>query len=164
MKKSFRLIIARFLTVIFVLIILGPLAPLAMWSPTAPSMVTGECTGNCDTCGCSLERSATRTCCCWQKKLRLEEEEEEKSQNVRPCCISKKSIQKKIVSIKSHCPCERGKINAIFGSEAYPLIMSPIVETVPAYTEQRSIIHPQLRIKMTPAEPPDPPPRLTTYS
>lgn len=168
MKKTFRHIIAYLLTVIFAMIILSPLAPLAMWSPSVASKITGECSGDCDICGCSLERRSTRTCCCWQKKFRLQEEEKENSQNVPPCCISKKSaakkIQKKMFSFKSNCPCERGKIHAIFGSAKCPLITCLIVEIEPVYTESRMTSRPLLRMKERPGEPPDPPPKLTIYS
>lgn len=162
MPKSFRRIIACLLTVIFVMIIMGPLAPLAMRSPAMATVASGECSGDCATCGCSLERSATRTCCCWQKKARLQEEEQEQVQNMSSCCKPQKTLhkksQKKVVSIKSHCPCERNKLNAVFGSTEPPLLTSRIVVMMPVYTEHRL---PLLFHKPMPErqdEPPDPPP------
>ena len=167
MKRSFRRIIASVLTVIFIMILLSPLAPLAMWSPSVlAAKVTGECTGDCRTCGCSLERSSTRTCCCWQKKYMLQEEE--KSQNSPICCKPQKSMQKKdqkkMVSIKSHCPCERNKLNAIFGSVESPLCTCNTVVVDPVYTEQRMTIQLQQCMKERQADPPDPPPKLIIYS
>lgn len=49
-------------------IVFSPLAPLAMHSKHVAHTVTGECSGDCEVDGCSLERSAAHTCCCWQKK------------------------------------------------------------------------------------------------
>ena len=65
-----RYITSLFLTTIYLLIVVCPLAPLAMQSKSVARAVTGECSGDCRIDGCSLERSAARTCCCWQKKRR----------------------------------------------------------------------------------------------
>jgi hypothetical protein len=67
-KKSQRYITSLFLTMIYLLIVFSPLAPLAMQSKLVAHAVTGECSGDCRIDGCSLERSADHTCCCWQKK------------------------------------------------------------------------------------------------
>jgi hypothetical protein len=50
------------------LIVMSPLAPLAMHSKVVAHAVTGECSGDCDICGCSLESRANHTCCCAKKK------------------------------------------------------------------------------------------------
>jgi hypothetical protein len=56
------------LTVIYLVIALSPLAPLAMHSKVVAHAVTGECSGDCDICGCSLESRANHICCCAKKK------------------------------------------------------------------------------------------------
>lgn len=70
MGSSHRYITSLLLTIIYLLIVFSPLAPLAMQSKLVAHAVTGECSGDCRIDGCSLERSAAHTCCCWQKKRR----------------------------------------------------------------------------------------------
>jgi hypothetical protein len=67
-KLVFRRQIAVVLTAVYMLIVLTPLAPLAMYSKVVTHAVTGECVGDCKICGCSLESQTSKTCCCWQKK------------------------------------------------------------------------------------------------
>jgi hypothetical protein len=56
------------MTMIYLLIMLSPLASFAMQLKPAANTVTGECSGDCRIDGCSVERSAAHTCCCWQKR------------------------------------------------------------------------------------------------
>lgn len=56
------------LTILYVVIALAPLAPLALKSDRINHAVTGECSGNCEIDGCPLESRINCTCCCWQKK------------------------------------------------------------------------------------------------
>ncbi|MGC2062053.1 MAG: hypothetical protein WA610_03680 [Thermodesulfovibrionales bacterium] len=44
------------------------LSPLAMHSKVFAHAMTGECSGDCNICGCSLESRVNRTCCCAVKK------------------------------------------------------------------------------------------------
>ena len=57
------------MTAIYLLITLSPLASIGIQSKPFPQTITKECSGDCRTCVCSAERSASHTCCCWQKKL-----------------------------------------------------------------------------------------------
>lgn len=168
MKKFFLRMVAQLVTVVFVMIILSPLAPLVTSSHTVSAHVMGECSGDCKTCGCSLESSSTRTCCCWQNKKKLQEEEKENSQNVPTCCNPNKGalkkIQKKMVSIKSNCSCKQNKLNAIFDNGESPLITCRFVEIDPDYTESRKTNHLQQRMTERHVEPPDPPPQFSIYS
>jgi hypothetical protein len=68
MKKSNRYITSLLMTIIYMVIVFSPLAPLAMQAGHVAHAATGECSGDCTIDGCSLERSAAHTCCCWQKK------------------------------------------------------------------------------------------------
>lgn len=69
-RKSYvrRRTIATVMTMIYLAIALSPLASLAMHSRVVAHAVTGECTGDCAICGCSLESRASNTCCCAKKK------------------------------------------------------------------------------------------------
>ena len=70
MGKSHRYITSLLLTTVYLLIVAGPVAPLAMQSKSVAHALTGKCSGDCMIDGCSLDRSASHTCCCWQKKRR----------------------------------------------------------------------------------------------
>ena len=67
-RFSFRKFSAVILTALYMLIVMSSLASLAMLSKTVVHAVTGECSGECDICGCSLESRANNTCCCAKKK------------------------------------------------------------------------------------------------
>lgn len=68
MKQVNRRSIAAVMAMIYLAIILSPLASFAMHSKVVAHAVTGECVGDCDICGCSQESRANHTCCCAQKK------------------------------------------------------------------------------------------------
>jgi hypothetical protein len=68
LKKVNRRSIAGVMTMIYLAITLSPLATFAMHSKVVAHVVTGECAGDCDICGCSQESRANHTCCCTQKK------------------------------------------------------------------------------------------------
>jgi hypothetical protein len=55
------------MTMIYLLIIFSPLTSRALQTKQTGHAVT-ECSGDCKTDGCSLERSAAHECCCWKKK------------------------------------------------------------------------------------------------
>ncbi|MFZ4857663.1 MAG: hypothetical protein ACOYL3_14820 [Desulfuromonadaceae bacterium] len=63
-----RRTIAAVLTVIYVLILFAPLVSFAVQSSVFAHAVHGECSGNCDADGCSLESRTNHSCCCAQKK------------------------------------------------------------------------------------------------
>ena len=68
-KRVNRRTIAGVLTLIYVLIMFAPLAAFATHSNIFTSAVHGECSGDCNADGCSLESRTNHTCCCAQKKL-----------------------------------------------------------------------------------------------
>jgi hypothetical protein len=72
MKRSPRFLTSLVMTAVYLLVVLAPLAPAALHSPFIAHALTGECSGDCRSCGCAPERSAARACCCWQKKLARE--------------------------------------------------------------------------------------------
>jgi hypothetical protein len=68
MVSARRTIISLCMAMLYLLIVLTPLAPMVMHSPRLAHAITGECSGDCAICDCSPERSAARTCCCWQNR------------------------------------------------------------------------------------------------
>ena len=68
MKKPHRYAASLLITTIYLLIVISPVAPLAMNSKTITHAITGECVEDCRICGCSPEAKANHTCCCAKKK------------------------------------------------------------------------------------------------
>jgi hypothetical protein len=66
--RPFRWWSAVSLAIVYMLIVMSPLASLAMHSKAVAHAVTGECSGDCDICGCSLESRSNHTCCCAKMK------------------------------------------------------------------------------------------------
>lgn len=135
MKKCNRSITSLLLTIIYLVIVCSPLAPLAMQSKHIAHAVSGECSGDCRIDGCSLERSAAHTCCCAQKKLSArntprtdsrDDHQTEAPKQGGSCCgtqapveadtdsasVSTTSPQEKRASISSK-PCGSGKLFAL---------------------------------------------------
>lgn len=63
-----RRLFAVIMMTIYLTIALSPLVSLSLYSKAVAHAVTGECVGDCDICGCSLESRANHTCCCANKK------------------------------------------------------------------------------------------------
>jgi len=92
-KSSPRRLQATVLTVIYMLIVLYPLAPLAMNSKVVAHAVTGECVGDCRICGCSPEARANHTCCCAKKKQMQNGVEKHPSIAKKSCCAASKPVE-----------------------------------------------------------------------
>jgi len=155
MRRLPRFIPAIVLVVLYAMIVLSPLAPMALRSPMIAHAITGECVSDCSICGCSPERSANHTCCCWQKK-RLHEQE---SYQDEPECCRKKHHGKK-VSIISRCHCGGNRTIAFFGAgnnELLPFLFSLDNLVIFELTLNAHIVACQ---SDWPGEPPDPPPKL----
>jgi len=96
-KRSFRKLTAIVMMTVYLLIVLSPLAPLAMYSKSVAHAVTGECSGDCNICGCSLESRTNHTCCCAKKKQQSRLPAGEHSEQLpvpkkRSCCAESKPI------------------------------------------------------------------------
>jgi hypothetical protein len=161
-KQSRRWMIAIAMAVIYLVISLSPLAPLAIYSKVVAHAVTGECSGDCDICGCSLESRANHTCCCAKKRQQQAHIHEDGEDGTADCC--RKIPAKKKTIIACGCPCGSGK-QAV-------LAASGISEVLPFhFTEQFTTPHTEttftnLTQRLTSCfyDPPDPPPKLSTRS
>src|SRR6185369_1362755 len=130
--RSKRSIIAATLTAIYLMISLSPLSSLVMHSKTVAHAIAGECSGDCNICGCSPERRANQTCCC-AKTRQQQAHSHEDGEDDTPDCCKKKQTEKKTV-IACGCPCGSGKqvtLSAAGASEALPF----------HFTEQFNIPH-----------------------
>ncbi|HIJ94230.1 MAG TPA: hypothetical protein HPP94_00515 [Desulfuromonadales bacterium] len=99
-KRPFRKLTAIVMMTVYLLIVLSPLAPLAMYSKSVAHAVTGECSGDCNICGCSVESRANQTCCCAKKKQQSklsngEISEQQPVSKKRSCCADSKPVAPK---------------------------------------------------------------------
>jgi hypothetical protein len=150
---------AAALTVIYLFVLLFPLVSLSIHSPSSAHAATGECSGDCNLCGCSLENRANKTCCCAQKlkQQQLQEHEAEKADT--PDCCKKEATSRKPVITKCGCPCGSGKSVSISNysvSEVIPSRFSEKICIPHVDTRYSTCVH---RVASRYNEPPDPPPR-----
>jgi hypothetical protein len=147
----------------YLVIAMGPLAPLAMHSRVIAHAVTGECSGDCNICGCSLERRANHTCCCWLKKQREQHAHDGCDTRIPECC-RKKLASKKVTALSCNCPCGSGKQLAFSGAiktEWLPNHCTAHISPPPESTQHHTLHH---RLTSRYGEPPDPPPKLSRIS
>jgi hypothetical protein len=152
-----RYIVAVLMGLTYVMLILSPLAPLAMKSPGVAHAATGECSGNCDICGCSAERRANHTCCCWMKKLRHQHAGDKEAS----CC--KKKMRHRMTMISCTCPCGGNKQPLLPGAENSEHLPNCFTEKV---VLSNNVLLPRTcnRLYYCDADPPDPPPKLLPLS
>jgi hypothetical protein len=149
--------IAGILTAFYLVIALSPLAPLAMHSKVVAHAVTGECSGDCNICGCSPENRANQTCCC-AKKRQLQAHAHEDHDDGTPDCCKKKTTEKKTV-IACGCPCGSGKQIALATNgtpEVLPFHFSERIGVPSTDTTFSNLTH---RLASRYGDPPDPPPQ-----
>jgi hypothetical protein len=157
LKLFSRPMTALILALIYSLITLSPLAPLALKSPRVAHAVTGECSGNCDICGCSAERRASRTCCCFlNKKLQHDHK------NVADCCKKKK--RPKMTMLTCNCPCGDNKIPGMHGSERTEVMPYRFNDEIVPLDDNALFSSHGKRLTDRQGDPPDPPPKLASIS
>jgi len=150
-----RFIPALVLIVIYSLIVLGQLAPLAMRSTAIAHVLAGERAEDCSICGCSAERRANRTCCCCQKKhLHEYGGDGEKLE-----CFRKKQQTKNATPAINACPCGGNKITEFSGTGQDELFFSS--DHLVVFEASLYAHIPVCRYGWL-GEPPDPPPKLTS--
>lgn len=190
-KLTFRRFSGFFLTAVYVMIALGPLAPVALHSRTVLHAVTGGCAGDCAVCGCSSEVRANGTCCCALKRKVQQDHALNEAHSTKAalptsaaaatekhsCCSGKKvelvhderdahgqpTDNKTANVLKCGCPCGSGKQFALSG-----VSFESIPVSVPMFTSPHEDItaHVSMSRRLTSryCEPPDPPPRLSYIS
>ena len=166
MRRLPRHIPALLLFIIYLVIVMSPLAPFAMHSPVIAHALTGKCAMDCSICGCSAERSANRTCCCWLNRIQLvhHDHEEEDDHNKPACCKKNGLKQNSAASSVRSLPCNSGKNIAFTGGEKVDVIpFRYIMGTITAIASPLSTPIPVCRTEWL-SEPPDPPPKLRTIS
>lgn len=158
-RRPLRSLIAVALSVIYLMITMSPLASLAMHSKIVAHAVTGECSGDCNICGCSLESRANRTCCCSKKRQQQALQHEDEQCRTPDCCDKKTPPSKKTVITRCNCPCGSEKTIALTNGSAYEQLPFYFTEL---FTQTNVDTHYSLKTHLLisrHAEPPDPPPR-----
>lgn len=156
MKRFPRHIIACVLTLIFLAITFSPLANLGMHSAIIAHAITGECTGDCDTCGCTPERSESHTCCCWYNKLKNNDKHHEQEAG---CCKKNKKLRTSTIS--SNCPCGSGKQLALCGTEELQVLPYHFSGGITLLREDNFSHQTPDRLVGRNVKPPVPPPELS---
>ncbi len=155
-----RCIKALVLVILYALITISPLAPLALHSPVIAHAVTGECANDCSICGCSVERSADHTCCCWQKRLQqLHEDDLDEPE----CCKKQRAAHHKTAAISSR-PCNSSKTMALWGAGSSEVLPYRFIQGKLSGLNAAPIIHHPDCLAEWAGEPPDPPPELSFLS
>lgn len=181
MKKCRYPAIVLMLFTVYAVIVLSPLASLALKSPTLAHAITGQCSGNCDICGCSAERRASKSCCCWMKNKRAEEVRARSplrscSVEKTACCSSgaKKSegvqcaemlpdgAQESPPEVFYRCsPCGKGSVTFFAGTGSYQHLPYLFRENLSTPSESTLVsLHSEFFLSRY-QEPPDPPPKLS---
>ncbi|MHC1697045.1 MAG: hypothetical protein AB9919_03060 [Geobacteraceae bacterium] len=184
MKKCRYPAIVLMLFSVYTVIVLSPLAPLALKSPTLAHALTGQCSGNCDICGCSAERRVSRSCCCWMKKKRAEEAQARRS--LRCCsvektdCCSRGAQENETVHCSGTlpdrgrenqrevvyrcCPCGKGSVSLFAGTGSYQHLPCLFRANLSEPSESRLVKFHSEIVQSRYQEPPDPPPKVSLPS
>jgi len=180
------------LSTVYLLIVMSPLAPLAMQSKVVAHAVTGECSGDCDICGCSLESRASKTCCCAKKQRQQMSIAETAAMSLcstqpatppapqKKSCCAKNALpldndhdhyqkpeheeSKTVTVFKCGCPCGKGKLLALTGFGSNELRPINDLERIEIPHEETLYADLSHRLTSRHGEPPDPPPRLPLIS
>ena len=146
---------AMFLTAVYLLIAISPLAPVVLRGESLAHAATGECAGNGTVCRCSPERRANHTCCCCQKH---QKQEADSAAGVADCCKKAKSC--KVTLTGRDCPCGSGKALAFLNlpkSESLPFIFDTGLKCWITSTELHNL---PSRLLTRLGDPPDLPPHI----
>jgi len=157
-RQSKRGILAASLTLIYLMILLSPLASLGMNSKAVVHVLTGECTGDCNLCGCSPENRASNTCCCSKKRQQLSHAHKHDENKTADCC-KRKSVEKKLI-LTCNCPCGSANQSDLTITEESEVLPFHFREQFSIPRTDTAFINHQHRLSSRHGEPPDPPPKL----
>ena len=161
-KISSRRLVANVLTIMYMLMVLSPLASLLPPSASIAHAVTVECSGDCNICGCSLESRASNTCCC-SKKRQLQAHIHEDDEDCTPDCCKKKSVAKKTV-LACGCPCGNGKQAALSTGGTSEVLPYQFTELFSLPHTDTTFTNATRRLTSRYSAPPDPPPKISNLA
>jgi hypothetical protein len=163
-RQTKRTVIASVLTLIYLLILLSPLASPALHAQPGRHAVTGECSGDCVTDGCSIQSRAGKTCCCAKKKQQHGQLEHADKKISAPDCCKKNTLTKKTVIISCGSPCNNGKHVAMSAGGSSELIPFYFAELCSIPHSDTIFTNTRDRLTSRHGDPPDPPPKLSLNS
>lgn len=140
---------------IYLLITMSPLAPLAFRPAAIAHAVTGECAGDCSLCNCSPERSASHTCCCWQKKQKHERDQE--LEQLPDCCRQMERDTTPTLTCGSPCGDKHSPLFS--GTERFEQLPFTYNNSLPTLNEETIASPEQNRPADHHDDPPDHPPK-----
>lgn len=130
--------------------------------------VTGICSGNCKTDGCSVANRENHTCCCWASKIKAMPQEE------KSCCLTRitntavttlndqSASEKDGLFFRCGEPCGHGDCCALLiGMDNDQLLMRPNRDKCPQIVPPTITLITPTRLASCQNEPPDPPPPKT---
>lgn len=154
-RLSPRNLTALTMMVIYLCISLAPLLSPALRSKAVLHVLTGECTGECVSCGCSARSSSNGTCCCAKKRQQLAESRENEK---LPECCKKAPPSTGTVTLSCGCPCGDSKSVLAFAGKSGEVL--PFYFQASLRAPRTAARHLELPHSLTSRlrEPPDPPP------
>lgn len=159
MKKIRRPIIALILAAMYAAPIVSPVLSFAVHSTMNTLVVLGECSGNCDLCGCPPAKSKDHTCCCARKRAKLAAIHDDHHESpVSSCCATKRPEKEPVLSFT--CPCGPKRAAAAAKTETSEVVPSTLsglsLHTFVDILTRDEPAHPLT----CHADPPDPPPKV----
>jgi hypothetical protein len=148
MGRSRRHLISWLLIALCVVVVMNPFAPGVIRSAYLAHAFTGKCSGDCDICGCSLERRAAHTCCCSQRKLSEQAHQPDRHKEKDDCS--------KAILLTCGRTCGDGESLSLDGSEKFELLPAQNQALLPTLDESGNMQHPPLSLADRRDEPPDP--------
>jgi hypothetical protein len=155
-SRPLRTIVISAMMVLYLFISLSPALSPALQSKAVLHALTGECSGDCDICGCSAESIASQSCCCAKKahkQARTHRNDE------TPNCCKKLPVPTRVVIASCGCPCGSSKAIASSGSkfsEIVPFFFNADLVVPSVENDQVALVR---QLTSRHGEPPDPPPR-----
>jgi hypothetical protein len=166
-RRPYRNLTAAIMAVLYVVILLSPLAPFAVHFAGTDRAIVRQCSGDCNICGCSPESRASHTCCCAKKRMlqnQAQLHDHNDGEDDEPECCKKERAENKKTVIACGCPCGNGKQAALSVNGTSEILPFHFTETftIPHSATLYSPLTHRLTSRLT--EPPDPPPKLTFSS
>ena len=158
----YRGFVAAVLLAVYLMISLSPLSSLALHSKSFAHAVTGECSGDCDICGCSPENRAAKTCCC--SKKRTQQAANHVIDDTTPDCCKKKTSTTTASIASCGCPCGGHKQVALAGVGSFEIIPFKFILNDTRGYDHTCFNSSEKRLTTRHTDPPDPPPRLASLS
>lgn len=158
MKRLLRNIIAAALAAVFLVITFSPLLSHAMRSKPVTRTSSSECSGDCDTCGCSLERRATQSCCCRQKKQQHGNHCDEEAD------LNSNQTKSAPAMLTSTCPCGSENHFTFYSNDELHILPARFSGEIPVFLEDRLSPAVPKSLSGRSDEPPVPPPELSNPS